>query len=86
MTYNGFPKCTRKNQNSRTFGAQNIILTFKVNLPISIEVKIPEDLINLSVVELLSHQLLHSFSQFSKTDLTITIRVKLRLKDQLKGA
>lgn len=60
------------------------VLTFKVNQPVSIEVNIPEDLINLSVVELLSHQFLHGFPQFSQTDLTITIGIKLRERDQLK--
>lgn len=69
-------------QNSRIYKRTIPLLTFKVNQAVSIEVNIPEDLINLSVVELLSHQLLHGFPQFSQTDLTITIGIKLRERDQ----
>lgn len=57
-------------------------LTFKIHLSVSIEVNISQDLVDLAVVELLPHQLLHGFPQLSEADLTVTIRVKLQGKEQ----
>lgn len=53
-------------------------LTFKIHLSIPVEVYISQDLVDLTVVELLPHELLHGLPQLSKADLTIAVRVKLR--------
>lgn len=55
-------------------------LTFKVHFAIAVEVHIPEDLINFTVLELLSHKLPHSFPQLPEAYLTIAIRIKLEMK------
>lgn len=53
-------------------------LTFKIHLSIPIEVYISQDLVDLAVVELLPHELLHGLPQLSEADLTVAVRVKLR--------
>lgn len=58
-------------------------LTFKVHLSVSVQIHVSQDLVDFAVVELLPHQLLHRFPQLPKTDLTITIRVKLREESQI---
>lgn len=53
-------------------------LTFEIHLSVPIEVYISQDLVDLAVVELLPHELLHGLPQLSKADLTVAVRVKLR--------
>ncbi len=43
--------------------AKRISLTLKVHQTVSVEVHIPEDLVDLSVGHLFSHQLLHGLTQ-----------------------
>lgn len=53
------------------------LCTFKVHLSVPVEVHVPQDLVDLVVVQLLSHQLLHGLPQLPQADLPVAIRVKL---------
>ena len=60
-----------------------ISLTLKVHQTVSVEVDVSEDLVDLSVGHLFSHQLLHGLPQLSQTDLTVTVRVKLNTETHI---
>lgn len=53
------------------------VRTLKIHLSVTVQVDVAQDLIDLTVVELLPHELLHGLPQLSKADLAISIRVKL---------
>lgn len=62
-----------------------IHFTFEVHQAVSVEVDVSEDLVDLSVGHLFSHQLLHGLTELSQTDLTVAIRVELdTVRDELR--
>lgn len=71
-------KLTMKDQGGQT----ELSLTLKVHQSVSVEVCILQDLVDLPVGHLLSHQLLHGLTQLRQTDLTIAIGVKLCKKQR----
>lgn len=56
------------------------MLTLKVHLSVPIQVDVSQDLVDLTVVELLTHQLLHGLPQLSEADLAVAVRVELSRK------
>lgn len=55
-------------------------LTLKVHLSVPVQVDVSQDLVDLAVVELLAHQLLHGLPQLSEADLAVAVRVELGRK------
>lgn len=55
----------------------DVCLTLEVYQSVSVEVDVSEDLVDVSVGHLFSHQFLHGLAQLGQTDLTVTVRVKL---------
>lgn len=63
-------------------GKLSFPLTLKVHQSVSVEVCVLQDLVDLPVGHLLSHQLLHGLAQLRQTDLTVAIGVKLCKKQR----
>lgn len=55
-------------------------LTLEVHLSVPVQVDVSQDLVDLAVVELLAHQLLHGLPQLSEADLPVAVIVELSRK------